>query len=89
MISLLNKVLGTLSNEERPKMGEAIQNLRNNFETKFTEKANTIKKALKDAALSQKYIDVTLSPYSAMNTAHINFCRRLCKWEKTWTKTNI
>ena len=63
MISLLNKVLGTLSNEERPKMGEAIQNLRNNFETKFTEKANTIKKALKDAALSQKYIDVTLSPY--------------------------
>ena len=32
MISLLNKVLGTLSNEERPKMGEAIQNLRNNFE---------------------------------------------------------
>ena len=63
MISLLNKVLGTLSNEERPKMGEAIQNLRNNFETKFTEKANTIKKALKDAALSQEYIDVTLSPY--------------------------
>ena len=48
MISLLNKVLGTLSNEERPKMGEAIQNLRNNFETKFTEKANTIKKEKKN-----------------------------------------
>ena len=63
IISLLNKVLGTMSPEERPKMGEAIQSLRNNFETRFTEKANTIKKALKDAALSQEYIDVTLSPY--------------------------
>ncbi len=31
IISLLNKVLGTLSSEERPKMGEAIQNLRNNL----------------------------------------------------------
>ena len=63
IISLLNKVLGTLSPEERPKMGESIQSLRNNFETRYNEKANAIKKALKDAALSQKYIDVTLSPY--------------------------
>lgn len=62
-ISLLNKVLGSLSPEERPKMGEAIQSLRNSFETKFTEKADKIKRALKDAKLSQEYIDVTLSPY--------------------------
>ena len=63
IISLLNKVLGTLSPEERPKMGETIQNLRNNFETKFNEKTAKIKKALKDMAISQEYIDVTLSPY--------------------------
>ena len=63
IISLLNKVVSTLSPEERPKMGETIQNLRNNFEAKFAEKSNRIKKALKDAALSQEYIDVTLSPY--------------------------
>lgn len=63
IISLLNKVLGSLSPEERPKMGETIQNLRNNFESKWIEKSNSIKKALKDAALSQEYIDVTLSSY--------------------------
>ena len=63
IISLLNKVLGTLSPEERPKMGESIQNLRNKFEEKFNEKTARIKKALKDMAISQEYIDVTLSPY--------------------------
>ncbi len=63
IISILNKVLGSLSPEERPKMGETIQNLRNNFESKWIEKSNSIKKALKDAALSQEYIDVTLSSY--------------------------
>lgn len=63
IISLLNKVLGSLSPEERPKMGETIQNLRNNFESKWIEKSNSIKKALKDATLSQEYIDVTLSSY--------------------------
>ncbi|MDY5051489.1 MAG: phenylalanine--tRNA ligase subunit alpha, partial [Candidatus Mucispirillum faecigallinarum] len=40
IISLLNKVVSTLSPEERPKMGETIQNLRNNFEAKFAEKSN-------------------------------------------------
>ena len=63
IISLLNKVLGSLSPEERPKMGEAIQNLRNNFEEKFNAKTSKIKKALKDMALAQENIDVTLSPY--------------------------
>ncbi len=63
LISLLNKVLGSLSPEERPKMGEAIQGLRNKFDAKFNEKSASIKKALKDMAISQEYIDITLPGY--------------------------
>lgn len=63
IITLLNKVLGSLSSEERPVMGEKIQNLRNGFEAKFNEKISHIKKILKDRAIASENIDVTLSAY--------------------------
>ena len=63
IISLLNKILGRLSPEERPTMGENIQSIRNKFEALFDEKMTYIKKTLKDAAISAEYIDVTLSGY--------------------------
>lgn len=62
-ISLLNKVLGKLSPEERPKMGERIQAIRSRFETHFEERMQSIKKSLKEAAMASEYIDVTLPPY--------------------------
>lgn len=63
LISLLNKLIGGLSAEERPKFGERIQNLRNRFEEQFNEKTIKIKNAVKDAVIKSEYIDVTLPGY--------------------------
>ncbi len=59
LISSLNKQLGSLPHEERPKAGEEIQKVRNRFEEIFDEKFSIIKRKELNEALSNEFIDIT------------------------------
>lgn len=68
-ISLLNKLLGKLSPEERPKLGEQIQGLRNTFEDMFSSKFTAIKSSLRKKALANEHIDISLPGFRLGNGA--------------------
>ncbi len=59
LISLLNKQLGGMPHEERPKAGEEIQKVRGQFEEIFDDKFTTIKRKELNEALSNDFIDIT------------------------------
>ena len=59
-VTSLMKELGSLSKEERPKVGQEINEIRTALETTFDTKANTLKQQEMQAALSKETIDVTI-----------------------------
>jgi len=54
------KQLGTLSNEERPKAGQVINQAKQSLQTVFNQKINEIKLEQVNAKLAEETIDVTL-----------------------------
>lgn len=52
--------MGKLPPEERPKMGQMVNALREELETAISARAHSIKEAEKEAALQREVIDVTL-----------------------------
>ena len=69
-LTQISRGMGALSPEERPRVGQLVNQTRDKLEAALTQRAQTLERAEMDARLASETIDVTLPPPA------INFGRR-------------
>jgi len=62
--------MASLSQEERPVIGKMANEIKDDLESKFSEKMQILKKALKEQKMQQEFVDVTIPTKISIGSKH-------------------